>query len=133
VRKGAEIAEEETVRLAAGPEAYHHLGQHCWVLRLADGSVKVGVEDEFAGTVGEIESVDLPGIGDVLEQGSVCARFETADGKSHTIWSPVSGSVLEANHALSDDPGPVTTDPFGEGWLLRLDARNLDEELSSLG
>ena len=71
-------------------------------------------------------------MGDFLEQGSVCLRFLTADNRSHTLWSPLSGSVVQLNEGLRTNPRLATQDPSGEGWLVRLEPANLEEELKGL-
>ena len=125
-----ESSAEDTVEI--GPDAYHHLGGHCWVLLLDDGSAKIGLEDTFARTVGEIEEIEMPAAGDYVEQGSVCLRILTNDSKTHTLWSALSGSILELNPELEENPGLALSDPYGQGWLLRIDPGNLDEELKGL-
>ena len=82
--------------------------------------------------MGKVSEVELPAVGDYLEQGSVCLRLLTEDGRSHTLWSPLSGSVLELNEALHENPELAAEDPSGEGWLVRLDPANLEEELKDL-
>jgi CheY-like chemotaxis protein/glycine cleavage system H lipoate-binding protein len=119
-------------RDAAGPDAYHHLGGHCWVLVLPDGSARIGLEETFALTVGDIDEIELPAAGDYVEQGSVCLRILTSDGKTHTLWSALSGSILEVNPALETDPSVAVREPYKEGWLLRLDPGNLEDELKGL-
>ena len=56
----------------------------------------------------------------------------SGDGKTHTLWAPLSGSILEVNAELVSDPALAVRDPYGEGWLLKLDPRNLEEELKGL-
>jgi glycine cleavage system H protein len=119
-------------RDAAGPEAIHHLGGHCWVRVDEDGAARIGLEETFARTVGEIEELELPGKGDYVEQGSVCLRILSTDGKTHTVWAPVSGTVLVLNDGVTARPALSLEDPYGEGWLLRLDPANLEEELRGL-
>ena len=132
VARRGEAERDAPVRDAAGPDAYRHLGGHCWVKVQADGSALVGLTPEFAANVGELEDLELPGSGDFIEQGSVCCRLMSADGKTHTLWSPLSGSILDINRTLVADPGQAVKDPYGEGWLLKLDPRNLEEELKGL-
>ncbi|MBL7040300.1 MAG: response regulator [Pirellulaceae bacterium] len=110
----------------------HHLGGHCWINVEPDGSARIGLEPSFANTMGEVTEVELPSVGDYLEQGSVCLRFLTADTRSHTLWSPLSGSVVELNESLRERPRLATKDPAGEGWLIRLEPANLQEELDGL-
>ncbi len=113
-------------------EPRHHLGGHCWISVEPDGSARIGLDHNFANTVGEVIELELPSVGDHLEQGSVCLRFLTDDQRSHTLWSPLSGSVLELNEGLQDRPQLATEAPSAEGWLVRIDPANLEEELEGL-
>ena len=135
VRQAGRAGEAESpapVRDAAGPDVYRHLGGHCWVHVLDDRSARVGLSADFAATVGEAEGIELPAVGDYVEQGSVCVRILTTDGKTHTLWSPLSGSILELNSLVADRPALAVEDPFEAGWLLRIDPGNLEEELKGL-
>jgi CheY-like chemotaxis protein/glycine cleavage system H lipoate-binding protein len=128
------VARQETAAPNRAPPGSHlGVGGHCWVNVLPDATARIGIERTFAETVGEITEIDMPGAGDYLEQGSVCLRFLTADGRTHTLWSPLSGSVIELNEKLREDPMRAAKDPYGEGWLLRLDPGHLEEELKGLG
>ena len=113
------------------PEGYRGYG-HCWVKNLGDGTARIGLDRDFAGTVGTPEDLELPQTGDFLEQGSACLKLESADGRSHVLWTPVSGTVIEVNTALTYDAAKAVNDPYGEGWLLRIESGNLDEELKGL-
>jgi CheY-like chemotaxis protein/glycine cleavage system H lipoate-binding protein len=104
----------------------------CWVSPQLDGSARLGLSEEFAATAGEPDSLDLPGAGDFLEQGSAALKLLSKDGRTHVLWTPVSGNVIEVNPALAADPSLAVRDPGGEGWLLRLDAPNLKAELAAL-
>ena len=104
----------------------------CWVSRLPDGTARLGLGAEFAATAGEVDSLDMPGAGDFLEQGSAALKLLAKDGRTHVLWTPVSGNVLERNPALADDPALALRDPYGAGWLLRIDAASLDAELRAL-
>jgi CheY-like chemotaxis protein/glycine cleavage system H lipoate-binding protein len=115
-----------------GSEARRRLGGHCWINVESDGTARIGLERSFADTVGEVTEVELPSKGDILEQGSVCLRFLTTDGRSHTLWSPLSGSVVERNENLQKNPRLATEDPSAGGWLVRLEPANLEEELKGL-
>ncbi|MEN8150352.1 MAG: glycine cleavage system protein H [Planctomycetota bacterium] len=96
-------------------------------------NVPVSVSDsDFAATVGTPEDLELPQTGDFLEQGSACLKLESADGRSHVLWTPVSGTVIEVNADLTYDAAKAVQDPYGEGWLLRLESGNLEDELDGL-
>lgn len=113
-------------------DARHHLGGHCWIHVETDGTARIGLAQSFAGSVGRVSEVELPATRDFLEQGSVCLRLLTDDGRSHTVWSPLSGSVVEINVRLREDPQLAAEDPSCEGWLVRLDPTNLQDELKGL-
>lgn len=132
VARGGRAETGAPARDAAGPETHHHLGGHCWVRVEPDGTASIGLEEEFAATVGDLEQIELPNVGDYVEQGSVCLRFFTRDGKTHTLWSALSGSILEVNDRLKTEPALAIGDPWGEGWLLRIEPGNLTEELEGL-
>jgi CheY-like chemotaxis protein/glycine cleavage system H lipoate-binding protein len=109
------------------------LGRNSWLMMRKDGTVTVGVESAFVEGAGEIRDIDLPAVGDVLSQGAVCLQVFSADLSSHTVWSPLSGDVVEVNEKLVADPATALKDPYGEGWLLRLKPSNFEEERKVLG
>jgi CheY-like chemotaxis protein/glycine cleavage system H lipoate-binding protein len=129
-------------RAAAGPALHaaalpvpagrYLLGMCSWVLLDSNRVARIGVQDLFQRTAGEMISLDLPFEGDELEQGEVCCRAAAVGRKVHAIWSPLSGQVVETQLALHQDPGLVNRDPYGEGWLLRLLPTRLSEELGRL-
>jgi len=119
-------------RAAGGPPAGYRGFGHCWVEKLGDGTARIGLDADFAGTVGVPEQLELPETGDFLEQGSSCLKLLSADGKTHVLWTPVSGTVVEVNTALTENVARTVDDPYGEGWLLRLESGSLDEELKGL-
>ena len=93
-----------------------------------DGIVTIGINEEGLADFEEITSVDLPAEHDKVEADEVCGTVETDDGPLD-IYSPVSGTVLEVNSAVIDDPTLIQKDPFEEGWLIRVEAsEELDED-----
>jgi CheY-like chemotaxis protein/glycine cleavage system H lipoate-binding protein len=138
VRAARQAAREEDVDKPAPPpeesdsDSRHHLGGHCWIHVETDGTARIGLAQSFAGSVGRVSEVELPAERDFLEQGSLCLRLLTDDGRSHTVWSPLTGNVVEVNERLREDPQLAAEDPSREGWLVRLDPTNLDGELEGL-
>ena len=108
------------------------LRSHEWA-RLEDGGrVTVGISDHAQGQLGDLVYVELPGIGDRIEQGNSCAVVESVKAASD-IYAPVSGTVVAVNEALADAPDAINADAYGNGWLFTLeieDATQLDELLS---
>lgn len=93
-----------------------------------DGIITIGINEEGLADFEEITSVDLPAENDKVEADEVCGTVETDDGPLD-IYSPVSGTVLEVNSAVIDDPTLIQEDPFEEGWLIRVEAsEDLDDE-----
>lgn len=100
---------------------------HEWID--VDGDVgTVGISDYAQGQLGDIVFVDVPEAGKSFAKGDEAAVVESVKAASD-VYSPVSGSVIEGNAALADEPGLVNTDPEGEGWFFKLtlsDASQLD-------
>lgn len=100
---------------------------HEWID--VDGDVgTVGISDYAQGQLGDIVFVDVPEAGKSFAKGDEAAVVESVKAASD-VYSPVSGSVIEGNAALTDEPGLVNTDPEGEGWFFKLtlsDASQLD-------
>ncbi|WP_413289707.1 glycine cleavage system protein H [Bdellovibrio sp. HCB337] len=93
-----------------------------------DGIVTIGINEEGLADFDEITSVDLPAEHDKVEADEVCGTVETDDGPLD-IYSPVSGTVIEVNSAVIDDPTLIQEDSYEEGWLIRVEAsEDLDED-----
>ena len=105
---------------------------HEWA-RLEDGGrVTVGISHHAQDQLGDVVYVELPAVGDHIEQGASCAVVESVKAASD-IYAPVSGTVIAVNEALADAPETINADPWGEGWLFALkidDAAQLDALLS---
>ena len=128
-----EAAEEASGQTGGTKPGLRTLGHNSWMMMQADGSVLIGVEMAFVEGAGVIRDIDLPRVGDVLEQGAVCLQIFSADLYCHTVWSPLSGEVVKVNQKLLDDPATALKDPYGEGWLLRMMPSNFDAERKILG
>jgi len=79
----------------------------------------VGITDFAQDELGEIVYVDLPAQGAALRQGTAMGEIESVKTVSELV-SPVTGSVEERNSAVLDKPGLVNSDPYGDGWLVRV-------------
>ncbi len=119
--------EKPKKRFKKGERRYYIL-EHSWALIEDDGNVRIGVDDIFLRTTGDIINFDLPFEGDILEQGNACARITSHGLKINKIWSPVTGKVIEVNEALNKDPTSIYTD----AWLVVVKPTDLEEDLKSL-
>lgn len=109
---------------------YHYSEDGVWV-KIEASSVRIGVSDYLQKTIGDVAFVE------VVKQGSVIKRqseIGTIDSAKTTVSlpSPVSGTVEQVNGALSEKPELVNSDPYGEGWLVVLAPRNLEDDLKTL-
>jgi len=92
---------------------------HEWVRDEGDGTVIVGISDHAQAQLGDMVYVELPEPGMSYGQGDAFGVVESVKAASD-VYAPVSGEVVETNPALEDEPELVNSDPYGDGWLLRL-------------
>ena len=91
---------------------------HEWV-RLDGGIATVGITDHAQHALGDIVFAETPEAGRVMAAGDACAVVESVKAASD-VYSPVAGTVVAGNPALTDAPEKINTDPYGEGWLWQL-------------
>ncbi len=84
-----------------------------------EGEYLVGITDYAQGELGDVVFLELPGAGDRFARMEVFGTIEAVKAVSD-LYAPVSGEVVEVNDALGDDPALVNTDPYGDGWMVRL-------------
>lgn len=100
------------------PENLMYTAEHEWVLE-GDPST-VGITANAADALGDVVYLELPAVGDVLAAGSVVGEIESTKSVSE-LYSPVSGTVIAINDAAVADPSVVNSDPYGDGWLLKVE------------
>ena len=93
--------------------------EHEWLRSEEDGSVTIGITDHAQTALGDLVYVELPDVGQDLETGGEMAVVESVKAASD-VYAPVSGSVLAVNEALADDPEKINADPYGDGWIVRM-------------
>ncbi|MBM4220438.1 MAG: glycine cleavage system protein GcvH [Gammaproteobacteria bacterium] len=101
------------------PQDLRYTDDHEWVRAESDGSVVIGVTDHAQHQLGELVYVELPDAGRKVARGDAMAVVESTKAASD-VYAPLAGVVIEGNPALAGQPELVNTDPYGEGWLLRL-------------
>jgi glycine cleavage system H protein len=110
-------------------ELYYHT-EHSWA-KVEDGKVRVGMNDMFQSTAGDIVYVDLPFEGDEVTQGEVCGKIQSRKWIGKLV-APVSGEIAEVNSELESDTTLINKDPYGGGWIVVIEASSLDEDLGKL-
>lgn len=110
-------------------ELYYH-EEHSWA-RVEGKTVTVGMDDFFQKEAGDIVFVDLPDEEDEVEQGEVCGKIQSRKWIGKLV-APISGEITATNEALEEDTSLVNTDPYGQGWILKIEASNLEDDLAAL-
>jgi glycine cleavage system H protein len=119
--------------MANVPQELKYTESHEWVGVEADGTVRIGISDHAQEQLGDLVFVELPAVGDTIDQGDPCSVVESVKAASD-IYAPVTGEVVAVNEDLEDDPGIINSDPYGDGWLFQVslsDAKELDELLDA--
>lgn len=102
------------------------LKSHEWARVEDSGRVTVGISDHAQGLLGDLVYVELPAVGDQVEQGNAAAVVESVKAASD-VYAPVSGKVLEVNSALADKPETINEDAYGDGWLFVIQPSEPDQ------
>ncbi len=102
------------------PQDYRYTKEHEWLCPEPQGKARIGITDYAQSQLGDIVFLDLPEPGAQVTQSEKMGEIETVKAVSD-LFSPASGEVLERNQAVLDDPAVVNRDPYGEGWLLRIE------------
>ncbi len=110
-------------------ELYYHK-DHSWA-RVEGTKVTVGMNDFFQKESGDIVFIDLPEEEDDVEQGEICGKIQSRKWIGKLV-APVSGEIVEINEELEEDTSLINTDPYDKGWILVIEAGNLDSELGDL-
>ncbi|MBO3101058.1 glycine cleavage system protein GcvH [Cellulomonas fengjieae] len=110
------------------PAHLHYTVEHEW---LDDGApATIGITAVAAEALGDIVYLELPAVGEEITAGAVVGEIESTKSVSE-LYSPVSGTVAEVNQAAVDDPSVVNSDPYGQGWLLKVDVSSTGPVLTA--
>ena len=109
------------------PSNVSYTKEHEWVS--IDSSIcTMGITDYAQAALGDIVYVQLPKVGDQVLAGQVCGEVESTKSVSD-IYAPVTGVVVEINQSLSDSPETINSDPYGQGWLAKIEVNGQPDEL----
>lgn len=101
------------------PPMLAYTATHEWVRTESDGSVVFGITDHAQHALGDIVYVELPAPGRTVTAGEACVVVESVKAAAD-VYAPLAGTVLAVNEALAGAPEQVNAQPYGEGWLVRL-------------
>ncbi len=100
------------------PQDLKYTKEHEW-LNVVDGVATVGITAFAAESLGDIVFVQLPSVGDTVTAGEVFGEVESTKSVSE-LYAPVDGEVVEVNEATTETPELINSDPYAEGWLLKV-------------
>jgi glycine cleavage system H protein len=114
--------------MADFPENLKYTTEHEWL----DGSTPavIGVTDVAADALGDVVYLELPEVGATVEAGAVVGEIESTKSVSE-LYSPVSGTITEVNTEAVENPEIVNKDPYGKGWLFKVEVTGAGELLSA--
>jgi glycine cleavage system H protein len=112
------------------PTELRYTKSHEWVRREDDGTVTVGISDHAQELLGDLVFVETPEVGDTFSGGDDCAVVESVKAASD-VYAPISGEIIETNEALADAPETINSDPYGDGWIFKIQPSD-EGELDSL-
>jgi glycine cleavage system H protein len=116
------------------PEDLRYTEEHEYVKKTDDDAVvQIGITDYAQGELGDVVYVDLPKIGASFARMEVFGTIEAVKAVSE-LFSPITGTVVEVNKAIENDPALVNKDPYGDGWMVKLRVKQpaeLDQLLGS--
>lgn len=101
------------------PAELHYARTHEWLRKEADGTVTVGISDHAQAALGDLVFVETPEAGRKVSAGEACAVVESVKAASD-VYSPIGGEVISGNDALATQPELLNTDPYGEGWIMKI-------------
>lgn len=107
------------------PEDLRYTKDHEWA-RLENNVVTVGITDYAQDELSDIVYLEPPEIGATVKQGNTLGTIEAVKTVAD-LYSPMSGKVIEINKALAEDPSVVNRDPYGEGWMVKLEVDDVSE------
>ncbi len=108
------------------PAELKYIASHEWLRLEEDGTITVGITDHAQDLLGDVVFVELPEVGDTISVDDEIAVVESVKAASD-VYAPISGEVVAVNEALDDDPEVINSDPYGDGWLYKMKADNMED------
>ena len=107
------------------PEGLIYTKEHEWI-RLEGNEITVGITDYAQNALTDVVWVELPEVGATVDSMESFASVESVKSVSE-IYAPIAGEVVEVNEDLEDAPETINTDPYGDGWICKMNVENLSD------
>jgi glycine cleavage system H protein len=111
------------------PADLKYTKSHEWVRQGQNGAVEIGITDHAQSALGDLVFVEVPDVGRALRAGDACAVVESVKAASD-VYSPVTGKVTASNASLASQPELLNQDPYGAGWLFRVQTNSPVDDAS---
>ncbi len=108
------------------PSNLQYTKDHEWV-KIENGVATIGITDFAQGELGDIVFVELPEVGKSFNAGDTFGTIEAVKTVTD-LFSPISGKIVAINEGLDNDTGKVNSDPYGDGWLVKIRLSDPDEK-----
>ena len=112
------------------PDDLYYHKEHFWA-KVEGNTVTVGTTDFAQKLAGQIVYIELPSVGKAVEQGKPCGSMESGKWVGR-IYAPISGKVESSNQDLEDSPEFINESPYEKGWMFKISASNLQDDLKNL-
>jgi glycine cleavage system H protein len=109
------------------PSEFSYTKEHEWVSAV-EQTYTMGITDYAQAALGDIVYVQLPKVGESVVAGKVCGEVESTKSVSD-IYAPVTGTIVEINDSLSNSPETINSDPYGAGWLAKIEVAEAPSDL----
>jgi glycine cleavage system H protein len=108
------------IMMSEFPDGLRYTEEHEYLAPADESGVyQVGITDYAQGELGDVVFIELPTVGESFEKGATFGTIEAVKAVSD-LYCPVAGKVIAINESLDDDPSTVNSDPYGQGWMIRL-------------
>jgi DNA-binding response OmpR family regulator len=122
----------EEVRPPSMPKGLFLMRGHTWLRREKENLVIIGAVYDLLRNIENITEIELMSENKNVFQGEACARITDIMGHIHRIWSPATGMISMVNKDVMQDLALLKNDPYGKGWLLKIEATDLEKDLQDL-
>lgn len=101
------------------PDHLHYTASHEWIDPADSDAVPMGISDHAQAELTDVVFLELPEVGRIVSKGEAFAVIESVKA-ANDIYAPVGGEIVEVNEALVEAPESINTDPYGDGWMVKI-------------
>lgn len=125
-----EVVQTLSAKILRIPQGIYFNRNHTWTHLGKSGAAKVGLDDFLQHVVGNVRISNLKNPGDTIKKGELLSEIKQ-DGKVLKVYSPISGTILEKNSNLNENPALLNSDPYDKGWIFQIKPSNWVKETNS--